>query len=87
MENTTFATELLHEVRAQAKRWFIAFCVMVGLEVGTIAGFMWYISLPVETETVEQYTDGDANSQIGIGDNYGGISESDKEKTGDTVEK
>lgn len=79
----SFATELLHEVRQQARRWFIAFCIMVGLEVGTIAGFMWYISLPVEGESVEQYTDGDANTQIGIGDNNGGLSESDKVQKGD----
>ena len=51
-ENMTLATELLHELKASAKRWFIAFCVMVALEVATIAGFLWYISLPVE----ESYT-------------------------------
>ena len=48
MENETLATELLHEIKASAKRWFIAFCIMVGLELATIIGFMWYISLPVE---------------------------------------
>ena len=57
-----FATELLHEVRQQARRWFIAFCIMVGLEVATIAGFMWYISLPVEGEDVTvENDDGNAN--------------------------
>lgn len=47
-ENMSLATELLHELKASTKRWFIAFCVMVVLEVATIAGFLWYISLPVE---------------------------------------
>ena len=44
----SLAYELLVELKHSAKRWFIAFCVMVGLEIATIAGFMWYISLPVE---------------------------------------
>ena len=60
MENETFATELLREVRAQSKRWFIAFLVMVGVEIATIAGFMWYISLPVEEISVEN-DEGNAN--------------------------
>lgn len=50
-ENMNFATELLHEVKASAKRWFIAFIIMVVVEVLTIAGFLWYISLPVEEYT------------------------------------
>lgn len=57
-ENMTLATELLHELKASAKRWFIAFCIMVVLEVATIAGFLWYISLPVEeTYTISQDAD------------------------------
>ena len=43
MENTTLATELLHELKASARRWFIAFLVMVGLEIITVAGFLWYV--------------------------------------------
>ncbi len=57
----TLATELLHELKASAKRWFVAFVVMVILELATIAGFIWYISLPVE-EYAEIYNeDGNAN--------------------------
>ncbi len=55
-EHMTLATELLHELKASAKRWFIAFCVMVALEVATIVGFLWYISLPVEEYTVTEQT-------------------------------
>ena len=66
-ENMTLATELLHELKASAKRWFIAFCIMVVLEVATIAGFLWYISLPVEEYTYTEQTmddiDGDNVSQ------------------------
>lgn len=56
----TLASELLHEVKLSAKRWFIAFCVMVILEVATIGGFMWYISLPTDELTIEK-DDGNAN--------------------------
>lgn len=73
-ESVSFATELLREVKSSARRWFIAFCVMVMLEVGTIVGFLWYISLPVEENTtdVEQDADdveGDNFKQI-VGDDY-----------------
>ena len=53
MDNETLATELLKEIKASAKRWFIAFLVMVGIEFATIAGFLWYISLPVEEVSTE----------------------------------
>jgi len=56
-QTETLATELLHELKASAKRWFIAFCIMVVLEIATIAGFLWYISLPVEEYTIEQTAD------------------------------
>lgn len=77
MDNEKFAIELLREIKSSAKRWFIAFCIMVGLELGTIAGFMWYISLPVEDYTVDQDADNNSNNTIIGGDNYGGTSESD----------
>jgi len=70
-ENFNLATELLHEVKANAKRWFIAFCIMVVVEIATIVGFLWYISLPVEETTITQDTDGNSNTIIGIGDEYG----------------
>lgn len=54
------ATELLHELKASSRRWFIAFIIMVVLEIVTIAGFMWYISLPVEEVSIET-DDGNAN--------------------------
>lgn len=63
MEKETLATELLRELKISAKRWFIAFCIMVVLEIATIAGFMWYISLPIEESvvTVESDDNGNAN--------------------------
>lgn len=55
MDHETLATELLHEIKASSKRWFIAFCIMVGVELATIGGFLWYVSLPVE-EYTKEYT-------------------------------
>ena len=67
MNQETLATELLHELKMNAKRWFIAFCVMVGLEVATIIGFMWYIRLPIEESTTtitQDASDIDNNSNV-----------------------
>ena len=60
MENQTLATELMKELTLSAKRWFFAFIVMVILEICTIGGFMWYLSLPIDEVTVES-EDGNAN--------------------------
>lgn len=53
-QTETLATELLHELKLSARRWFIAFCIMVFVEIATIAGFLWYISLPAEEYTITQ---------------------------------
>lgn len=59
MDNDTLATELLREIKSSSKRWFIAFCIMIVLELLTIGGFMWYISLPIEdTTTTTQSVEG-----------------------------
>ena len=47
-EGQTLATEILREVHRSAKRWFIAFILMAIMEVATVAGFLWYISLPID---------------------------------------
>ena len=76
-----FATELLHEVKASAKRWFIAFIVVLCLWFATIGVFVWYISLPVEvSESVEQQSDNNSNNYV-VGGDYNGLSESDKDST------
>lgn len=77
-EGQTLATEILKEVQKSAKRWFIAFIVMIVLEAATVAGFLWYISLPIDEVTVENDTGnamyiGDENTMIGgvrNGSNY-----------------
>lgn len=82
MENQTLATELMKELTLSAKRWFFAFIVMVILEICTIGGFMWYLSLPIDEVTVES-EDGNANY---VGDNvmgaiYNGKSDSEETST------
>lgn len=70
-EKSTLASELLHELKMSAKRWFIAFCVMVILEVITIIGFVWYISLPIEEYTIDQVTERGGDN-LNIGGDYNG---------------
>ena len=77
-EGMTLATEILKELKASARRWFIAFLVMVAIEIATIVGFLWYISLPVdETVSVENdegnanYIGGDLRGEIYNGENSG----------------
>lgn len=48
------AMEMLGELKEQSKRWFRAFLVMVGVEVLTIAGFIWYLYQYDFTSTIEQ---------------------------------
>lgn len=64
----SLATEIMKELKLSARRWFVAFCIMVVLEVATVAGFMWYISLPTEESTISQGADdigGNLNQIIG----------------------
>lgn len=72
MDDKTLATELLHELKASGQRWFYAFIIVLVLWFGTIAAFIWYISLPVDEVTTEvtQENEGDNNTMIGVGD-YG----------------
>ena len=59
-DGMTLATEILKELRASARRWFIAFLVMLGIEVATISGFLWYISLPADETISVENEDGNA---------------------------
>lgn len=71
-EGTTLASEILQEVKSSARRWFIAFLVMLFLELCTIAGFLWYISLPVESEQIAIENDTGNANYVG-GDVRGGV--------------
>ena len=78
--DVSLATELLHEIKASAKRWFIAFIIVLCLWFATIGVFVWYISLPVEVESVEQQSDNNSNNYV-VGGDYNGVSEGDTGKT------
>ena len=80
MENETLATEMLRELKSNGRRWFIAFLVVLVLWFATIGAFLWYISLPVDVQEVEQYTEGDANAIVGIGDLNGNLPENNSQK-------
>lgn len=68
-EGTTLATEIFTELKASARRWFIAFLVMCGIEVCTVIGFIWYISMPVEEYTVNQDM-GNGGDNYAVGGDY-----------------
>ena len=76
MDNDSFALELLAEIKAQSKRWFIAFIVMLIVEILTIGICFWYCSLPIETYTIEQESDDASINQIVGGDFNGNETES-----------
>lgn len=67
MENSSLALEMLKEVKAQSKRWFISFIIVLMLWFATIGVFIWYINQPIEeveaTTTQDADTEGD-NSPI-----------------------
>jgi len=73
MDNEALATELLKEIKATSKRWFIAFLVVLGLWFGTIGVFIWYITLPIDETTIEQGVEDVEDSDIKqiVGDDYG----------------
>ena len=85
MEDMNFATEMLKEIKATSKRWFIAFIVTLCLWFATIAGFIIYeyYILPVTEDTVTvENKDGNAN-YIGNdmnGDLYNGEDNTEKSK-------
>lgn len=64
-DGMTLATEILAELKASARRWFIAFLVMVVVEICTVAGFLWYISLPIDEVAIEN----DEGNALYLGDN------------------
>ena len=65
MENETLATELLHELKMSAKRWFIIAIVELIIICGITGAFLWYISLPLEEVTIEQEPDRNSFNNVG----------------------
>ena len=44
MENKTLATEMLHEIKAQSKRWFIISIILLIALIGSNIGWLIYES-------------------------------------------
>lgn len=67
MEKETLATEMLREIKAQSKRWFIVAIIELVIIIATTGIFVWYINQPIEetitTTTQDADTEGD-NSPI-----------------------
>ena len=80
MENETFATEMLRELKTSNRRWFVSFLIVLTLWFATIGAFLWYISLPMEDISISQKADGNSNL-VGIGDMYGGKSNNKIQET------
>ena len=78
MSNETLASEMLREIKATSKRWFIAFLVILCLWFATIAGFILYeyFTLPLEeyTTSIEQESDNQSSNFV-IGGDYNGETE------------
>ena len=64
------ATEMLKELKSNAKRWFIAFIVALVLWFITIGLFVWYINQPVE-ETITYTQDADSSDNSSINQRIG----------------
>ena len=76
MENQPLATELIRELRASNRRWFIVSLVELGVIIAIVVGFLWYISLPIEEISVEadggnaNYIGNDLEGELYNGESY-----------------
>jgi len=81
MDNETLATEMLKELKATSKRWFIAFIVTLCLWFATIVGFIAYeyFTTPVDETSYEQTVEDIDNSDVRqmIGGDLDGESEAE----------
>ena len=81
MEDNKLATELLHEIKSQSKRWFILFLITIILLFVSNALWLYAWYLPVEESTattqttVESNDSGNANYLEGNGDILNGKSD------------
>lgn len=66
------ASELLAELKATNKRYFVMLITVMLLWFATVGVFVWYISLPVEETEIEQEVDDSNYNQIIGGDYIGG---------------
>ena len=82
MDNQTLATELIRELKAQSRRWFIIALVELGIIIVIVVAFFWYFSLPADEIDI-QADSGNAN-YIGNnleGDLYNGRTDNTQEES------
>ena len=81
--NENLATEIIAELKAVNRRWFIAFITVLLLWFATIGGFLVYMCLPVEENeniVTELYSD-DGNANY-VGNDMNGVINNGGEGTG-----
>ena len=81
IQHEPLATELLREVKASGKRWFIIALVELFLILALAGGFIWYITLPGAEYEIEQAADENSYNQIIGGDYNGSVSENQLQET------
>lgn len=75
IQHEPLATELLREVKASSKRWFIIALVELIIILSVVGLFIWYITLPDDEYQIEQAADENSYNQIIGGDYNGSVSE------------
>lgn len=78
-DQESLASELLHEVKATSKRWFILFIICLIMLFATSLAWLYAWSLPDEETTTEITSDNGSNANYvdGVGDIInGGINKS-----------
>ena len=60
--DVTLATEMLKELKANSKRWFIVAVIELLIILGIIGIFVWYINQPIE-ETITYEQDADTEGE------------------------
>lgn len=61
MDNQPLATELIKELKAQNKRWFIVALTELAIIIAIVFGFLWYITLPISEVSIDSKDGGTAN--------------------------
>lgn len=60
-DNQSLASELLHEVKATSKRWFILFIITLLMLFGTNMAWLYAWNLPTEETTISSDNNSNAN--------------------------
>ena len=67
-DNQSLASELLHEVKATSKRWFILFIITLLMLFGTNMAWLYAWNLLTEETTISSDNNSNANYINGEGD-------------------